>query len=315
MSTSIKTSGSLGETGRRIISGLILAAFFVFSFNYHGGYYIFLYLFTVIFCYIALDEFYRMVTLSATFKPYRKAGLGMGLLLVTGVWLFSVRPLYKPGALWYSASVDKLLKSYDLNFHLITFIFLFALVFAFIRQLLRNKIEGSVYSIGATMLGLIYIPLSFSHLFLLNIMENGTFYVWLVAWTTVMSDTMAYFSGKFFGKHKVGFRVSPNKTWEGYLGGMLGQLLLTLAFYYSIRFFFRVPEMSFVTISMLAIVVYIVSVVGDLSESLIKRDTGVKDSGKLIPGHGGVLDLVDALMLTIPGTYYYLILVRYLRSL
>ncbi|MCB1146116.1 MAG: phosphatidate cytidylyltransferase [Leptospiraceae bacterium] len=315
MSQSVKTSGSLGETGRRIISGLILAAFFVFSFNYNGFYYLFLFLFVIFFAYIAIDEFYAMVTLNSTHKPYRKTGIAMGIFLITAIWIYSVKSMYVPGAFLYNYKFAYYLKLFELNFHTITFLTLFALVYAFVRQLLRNKVEGAIYSIGATMLGLLYIPLAFSHLFLLNTMPDGTFYIWLVAWATVMSDTAAYFSGRTFGKHKVGFAVSPNKTWEGYIGGLILQTSSTLLFYFVISKLFRVPEITWPTLTIFAMLIYIVSVIGDLSESLIKRDSGVKDSGKLIPGHGGVLDLVDALMLTIPGSYYYIIFVRHIQNM
>jgi len=123
-------------------------------------------------------------------------------------------------------------------------------------------------------------------------------------WITVASDSGAYICGKLFGKHKIGFKLSPNKTYEGYIGGWFVQLGFTTVFYYSIKTYFPVPNFNFAIIIAFSLVIYLVSIIGDLSESLLKRDAGQKDSGTIIPGHGGMLDTLDALIFTLPAFFY-----------
>jgi phosphatidate cytidylyltransferase len=161
----------------------------------------------------------------------------------------------------------------------------------------------------------IYVPFTFSHVFLLYSLENGLFYIWLVAWATAMSDAAGYFMGKTFGRNKVGFAVSPNKTYEGYILGCFLQMALVAAFYAVAKRSFSVPPYSYGEIVLFGFVVYLASVLGDLTESLIKRDAGIKDSGTAIPGHGGVLDLLDAMLITIPAAYYYFYIVQEIRAL
>jgi len=114
------------------------------------------------------------------------------------------------------------------------------------------------------------------------------------------SDTAGYFVGRSFGKHKLYVAVSPNKTIEGSIGGILGALLGSM-----IAHFWFLPSLGFVAAVLLAIVAAIAGQLGDLCESLIKRSTGVKDSGTLLPGHGGILDRVDALLFTNAAVYLY----------
>lgn len=300
----------MNETVKRIISGLFIAAYFIFSFNYDGFYRIFLFLFVFIAVAIGLKEFYALTTQSFTHRPHQKTGIFVGLSLVTGVYLYYLPKKY-PDILTYFP----FLRNIHLGFHVLAALFFFTMVYLFFRQLTGNRNEGALYSTATTFLGIIYIPLTAIHLFLLDALRWGNFYIWLLAFMTTMSDTMQYTFGKLFGKTKVGLSASPNKTWEGYIGGLIGQIILSQIFYYTAKRFFLVPNFAFWEILLLSIVIYIISVVGDLSESMLKRDAGVKDSGKAIPGHGGVLDLVDALLLTIPTSYYFLIFRQYLQNL
>ncbi|MFB0996419.1 MAG: phosphatidate cytidylyltransferase, partial [Porticoccaceae bacterium] len=111
----------------------------------------------------------------------------------------------------------------------------------------------------------------------------------------VLADVGGFVAGKLFGNHKLAPLVSPGKTWEGFLGGMVFQLLLiaSLAVYLP-------AEISFIKLSLLVFPVALYSVVGDLFESMVKRNSGVKDSGALLPGHGGVLDRIDGIMAALP---------------
>jgi phosphatidate cytidylyltransferase len=118
------------------------------------------------------------------------------------------------------------------------------------------------------------------------------------------NDTGAYAFGRTMGRHKLYPKVSPGKTWEGFFGGMIVATALALAA--KATFF---PSLSWIDAIALGIPTSILGPIGDLSESMIKRAYGVKDSGKLIPGHGGLLDRVDALLFNAPFIYLYAVLV------
>jgi phosphatidate cytidylyltransferase len=122
----------------------------------------------------------------------------------------------------------------------------------------------------------------------------------VLTWT---ADSTAYFLGRAIGKHPLAPRISPKKTWEGSIGGMLGSLLVAGIF----RFWIRLPLPHLLVMAVLG---NIAGQMGDLLESAYKRSAGVKDSGGLLPGHGGMLDRIDALILCIPVLWYYLVLVN-----
>ena len=117
---------------------------------------------------------------------------------------------------------------------------------------------------------------------------------------TWVFDTFAYIIGSNLGKHKIISRISPKKSWEGFVGGMT----FTLLSVYFIKQFFDIFSINFLLL--LAFVIPFTATIGDLIESFFKREAGVKDSGNLIPGHGGFLDRMDALMISIPALYILL---------
>jgi phosphatidate cytidylyltransferase len=129
---------------------------------------------------------------------------------------------------------------------------------------------------------------------------HGGAWVLLAMWIAWASDTGAYFAGRFFGRHKLAPRVSPAKTIEGALGGLLASLTGALAAH-----FWFLPTLPLVDALVLAAVANVFGQAGDLVESLVKRSTGVKDSGNILPGHGGMLDRVDALMFTATACWVY----------
>src|SRR6056297_387105 len=144
--------------------------------------------------------------------------------------------------------------------------------------------------------GYIYITVFFRFVYYTAQIENG-FWVWLIfliAWST---DTFAYFTGLLLGRNKLAPEISPKKTIEGAIGGVLGSALCTFA--YATVF---IPQMSSVSI-IFGVFGSIVSQIGDLNASIIKRRNGVKDFGNLIPGHGGILDRFDSILFTAPFVY------------
>jgi len=153
---------------------------------------------------------------------------------------------------------------------------------------------------AAYIFGILYVGLLLSHYILLRNLENGVALVFFVILVTWLSDTGGFFVGKTWGKLPLAPRLSPKKTIEGLLGGILfsvvGAILSQFTF---------VPFFSLGQCVMLGVGLALFGALGDLAESAIKRSVSVKDSGTMIPGHGGVLDRVDSLLFTGPAMYYY----------
>ncbi|MBT8436567.1 MAG: phosphatidate cytidylyltransferase, partial [Gammaproteobacteria bacterium] len=118
-------------------------------------------------------------------------------------------------------------------------------------------------------------------------------YLFSIVW---IADIGAYFSGRRFGKRKLAPAISPGKTWEGFCGGLVANLLWIIGIY----FFSTGWGFGFLQFVLIGVATSLISVVGDLFESILKREAGVKDSGKLLPGHGGVLDRIDSLIAASP---------------
>jgi phosphatidate cytidylyltransferase len=131
-------------------------------------------------------------------------------------------------------------------------------------------------------------------------LHGGTPWVVLAFVVTWANDTFAYFAGMLFGKHKLYARISPKKTWEGFAGGALGSVLGALVVRSAL-----LPELPATLAVLLGAGAAVLGPVGDFTESLFKRAAGVKDSGKLIPGHGGLLDRIDALLFVVPWVYLF----------
>ena len=128
--------------------------------------------------------------------------------------------------------------------------------------------------------------------------DSGVRFIYLCMAATWSNDTMAYFAGRSFGKHKMHPVISPKKTWEGLAGGVLGSIVASLV----CRATF-LPELSLVEALVYGAVMAPLVPLGDLAESVLKRAANLKDSGQLIPGHGGLLDRIDALLFALPWTY------------
>lgn len=174
----------------------------------------------------------------------------------------------------------------------------FSLLFLF-----RVKtIETTAHDVAFAILAFLYIPFSLMHLVLLRQTEYGIQWLFVLMLIVMTNDSAAYYFGCRFGKHRLYPLVSPKKSIEGAVGGLLGSLGGTLLAKYT---FFT--QLSFFDVITTAIFIGIVGQAGDLFESLLKRSFGVKDSGTIIPGHGGVLDRMDSILFAAPVTYYYAI--------
>ncbi|MEX1367051.1 MAG: phosphatidate cytidylyltransferase [Nannocystaceae bacterium] len=154
---------------------------------------------------------------------------------------------------------------------------------------------------GVCLSGLVYVPLLMSVLPLLKKLDQPHWIVITLA-IAFFSDTVAYFFGRAFGKHKLYEAVSPKKTMQGAFGGVLGSLIATIV----LGSLWLAPDLPIAHAVVLGIVANVCGQAGDLVESMIKRTFGVKDSSNLLPGHGGMLDRIDAMVYVAPVVYLYL---------
>lgn len=161
--------------------------------------------------------------------------------------------------------------------------------------------KASYEQIAFSFVGIFFFAWTLAHLMLIReTFPQGFYYIFLCFIITWSTDTGAYFFGRLFGRHKLSPTISPNKTVEGALGGILFCVLIVVVLK---GYFVNIPFYILLTLTVSASVL---GQVGDLLESAVKRWAGVKDSGKLIPGHGGILDRFDSLTLVAPLLYYFL---------
>ena len=179
------------------------------------------------------------------------------------------------------------------------------LVFVFYLYGLLSKRELTEASLDLShkVLGLAYLALPLSFLALLAEFEQGRFWLLFLLVVIWSNDTFAYLFGRKLGRHKLARVISPKKTVEGAIAGVAGGAAVGLVFVH----FTGMDSAPLNTVA-ITVVVGLVAMAGDLAESLLKRGAGVKDSGTIIPGHGGVLDRIDSLIFPIPLLYYYLVL-------
>lgn len=255
---------------------------------------------------LGLWEFYGLAQ-KAGFFPQKLLGTIVGALIF--IFLFLVELFYfSHMPILHS---ERMMEALLLLIGAIIFCTPFLIFFI---ELFRKK-EAPFTNIGFTILGWLYIAVPFSlwnlvlidthvHRELESLFVPETTYKWhlilgffILMWT---SDSMAYVCGRLLGKHKLFERISPKKTWEGFIGGVLFAALAG----YILSFFYL--ELDALHWMIMAVLVSVTGMFGDLVESMFKRSIGVKDSGKLLPGHGGILDRFDAVLLASPFVVLYL---------
>ncbi|MEE9609733.1 MAG: phosphatidate cytidylyltransferase [Desulfatiglandales bacterium] len=155
---------------------------------------------------------------------------------------------------------------------------------------------------GKSVLGPIYIVLPLAMLVLIDLQPNGKLWIFFLLVVIFAGDTGAFYFGRLFGKHKLYERISPGKTWEGAIGGLICGVI-------SAFWFLHILRLHKIDLGMLVLVLALsmMGQIGDLAESMLKRNHAVKDSGKILPGHGGMLDRIDSLLFSIPVLYLFLI--------
>ena len=156
----------------------------------------------------------------------------------------------------------------------------------------------------AVFFGVFYVAVMLSYVYQIRMLERGAYIVWLVFLCSWGCDTCAYCVGVLFGKHKMSPKLSPKKSVEGAVGGVVGSVLLTFLYVWIFRSAMDVTLNEAVILSAISGVGALISMVGDLTASAIKRNYEIKDYGNLIPGHGGILDRFDSVIFTAPIIYY-----------
>jgi phosphatidate cytidylyltransferase len=261
---------------KRWITGLVALPFLIFL-VYEGGF-----LFTILISLaglVALWEYYRIVFNSEA-KPMLRIilywGYGISFVLIWSTFL---------------AGSDLTLSVMGLNLLVVALISLF-----------QFKTDRTVLEVIIRQLqGLIYIPVLLSFLILIREGSSGMIWIFLLLAVIFAGDTSAYYVGSYLGRHKLSPAVSPGKTIEGSIGGLAANLAVG-----AIGKHFFLPAMPWGLCLLFFTVVGIAGQVGDLFESELKRSSGIKESGGILPGHGGILDRIDALLFASPVAYVFI---------
>jgi phosphatidate cytidylyltransferase len=223
---------------------------------------------------VALHEFYR---LARSLRPLVLAGYGGAVAGLLGAQL--------DGEWWMLGG------------------FLLTFVLAFVFAAVSETRQSTTVAIAATVLGASWIGLGLGHLILIrDIDPNGALALITLLLTVFVSDTVAYVAGRLAGRHKMSPVVSPGKTWEGFTAGAIAGVFTTFLALYE-EDLLADTWRSFA----LGAVIVAAATIGDLFESLVKRDLGTKDTGRILLGHGGVLDRIDSLLFAAPAAYYALL--------
>ncbi|TKB08805.1 phosphatidate cytidylyltransferase [Desulforhopalus sp. IMCC35007] len=165
-----------------------------------------------------------------------------------------------------------------------------------------RRLDNSYSLLCRLVFGIFYVGVLGGHLLLLRVLPEGASWILIATAITASSDSGAYFAGKKFGKRKLCPNISPNKTVEGAIGGICCALLGSIGFAVLL-----LPAVNYFSLIIATVFLTCVGIAGDLTESIIKRGTGTKDSGNCLAGHGGILDRVDSLLFVAPVLYYFLI--------
>lgn len=232
---------------------------------------------------LGLREFYYLAQESG-YPCYPWLGLGAGLLLVLSIFLNGVAF----GQVTENQATAALLA--------------LALIAIVIRSLMRGSTETALSEWGVTFFGLFYVAWSLGHLLLIrDLRPQGQAVTYLLFSLIWVEDIFAYFVGVRWGRHRIAEHISPKKTWEGTISGVIGAMIVAGVFQATLlKQVLRLPEAL-----ILALITSLLAFASDLGESLLKRGAGVKDSSPLLPGHGGILDRFDSFILATPFFYYY----------
>lgn len=233
--------------------------------------------------------------------------VGMGIVSLIGMFeLYRVFGVEKslPGIVGYAAAVCHYLYLYFIGDVMSPMVLVMAFLILLLAVYVFTYPKYRADQIMAVFFGLFYVAVMLSYIYQTRCIPAGEYLVWLVFLCSWGSDTCAYCVGMLIGRHKMSPKLSPKKSVEGAIGGVLGAALLTALY---VWIFHAKMEISVTEVWLLAAVSAagaLISMVGDLAASAIKRNYNIKDYGKLIPGHGGILDRFDSVIITAPIIYF-----------
>ena len=231
--------------------------------------------------------------------------------MVLGLWEFyllarklKLQPEVAAGYVAGAALITIPLQNDPANVLLVLFVIIAVTIGTLIAVTLRGApFEKMIASVGATLLGVLYIPLLGSHLVALRTGFPQQLSAHLLSFFFLVlmgSDAGAYYTGRALGKRKLAPSISPGKTWEGVAGGIVASLAMAALAHF---WFFRELPLKFML--PLAAIMTLLGILGDLAESALKRGAGAKDAANILPGHGGILDRLDSLLFNAPLIYYF----------
>ncbi|NVO84902.1 phosphatidate cytidylyltransferase [Hymenobacter terrestris] len=291
MSEPAAAKAPMSNLSQRIIFGVLGAALLL------GSVWFSVWTFALLFAVVQarmLLEFYRMMR-QAGYKPAAGLGVGISLLLFASVAaLTDFRTLANATVPLAVADMGYLRSSAVGLIVLLPVLLILREMYSWPRA---NQPFAPFSNVGVALLGLLYVSLPMSLLTIVAFSGSGGYdyrRVFALLFMVWASDIGAYAAGKSMGKHKLAPKISPGKTWEGAVGGFLLTLLVGAALGWLL------PELSLAYRLVVAGVVAVFGPLGDLAESMLKRSVGVKDSGRIMPGHGGLLDRFDAFLFILP---------------
>ena len=287
----------------RLISGIVLLAV-TFLTIMAGGPVLFFTLLAV--SLIGMNELYR----AAKVEDKKEGGVSpLALVGYGGAVLYSILVYFLTDANTISGEMDagplSVMMQESGSFMLgLLVLILIALMFVYVFTYPRYRSE----QVTAAFFGVVYVAVMLSYIFKARTLPDGRFLVWLIFICSWGCDTCAYCVGMLIGKHKMSPKLSPKKSVEGAVGGVLGAALLGAVYAAAVGRFLESGRSLILEFALISAVGALISMVGDLAASAIKRNHGLKDYGKLIPGHGGILDRFDSVIFTAPVIYFLAVL-------
>jgi phosphatidate cytidylyltransferase len=235
-----------------------------------------LYLMVMLATFLGLREYYNLVLPHSKWME-RTVGLGLGLIL-------------------------SIIISFGDTKEISLFLVMVLLILSVLSMVTAKDLSSTISHMGAALFGIFFIGFLLAYVSLIRNMTNGRLWVLFLIATVWAGDISALLSGSFFGRHKLYPKISPKKTFEGLGGAVVGSTMVALSF--ALLF---IPHLKKAPCILLAIGIGILGQFGDFTESMLKRSAQVKDSGTLIPGHGGMLDRLDSFLFSAPFLHYSLL--------
>ena len=261
--------GNMGQLGKRLIFSAIFVTLSIVTIFWIPSFLFFVVI--EIFILLALNEFLTLV---------ERKGI----------------QIQRPLSLFFGALIP-----FSFYFPILPVILVCACISYFVLHFRKELNAQALFGTGIMIFGLVYIAWFFSHILPMRQLPHGAWWVFYTVLLVKGGDGGAYFIGRVYGKHKLIEHVSPNKSIEGAVAEMVTILIL------SVISKIYLPHVPILNLVILGLVIGVIAQIGDLGESLIKREVDIKDSGT-IPGLGGFLDMLDSLLLTVPIAFYYILL-------